>query len=125
MEGWFSLLGSPQRSQRSQRILLVWLCVLSVLCGARFHLNNIEIIFRVAPALTGITSHFTSPKPPIQSKSACQPPHHKTGRSRSCRAPRQSEARGGGRKPSELKRVNCISMVTQIHKVGCHLATYR
>ena len=28
----------------------------------------------MAPTLTGITSNFTSLKPPIQSKSACQPP---------------------------------------------------
>ena len=28
---------SPQRAQRPQRILLHWLCVLSVLCGAVFH----------------------------------------------------------------------------------------
>jgi len=27
----------------------------------------------VAPALTSITSNFTSPRPPIQSKSACPP----------------------------------------------------
>ena len=28
---------SPQRAQRPQRILLHWLCVLCVLCGAVFH----------------------------------------------------------------------------------------
>ena len=38
MGGWFSLFGSPQRAQRSQRILLVWLCVLG---GAIFHKYNI------------------------------------------------------------------------------------
>jgi len=51
-----------------------WLCVLSVLCGARFHLNNIKIIFHTALALTGITSNLKFPKPPILSKSACLPP---------------------------------------------------
>jgi len=37
-------------------------------------LNNLTNIFLVAPALTGITSNFKSPKPPIQSKSDCQLP---------------------------------------------------
>jgi hypothetical protein len=35
------------------------------------HLNNLKNIILVAPALTDITSNFTSPKPPIQSKSTC------------------------------------------------------
>jgi len=57
------------------------------------HLNNFENRFMVASALTGITSNFTSPKLPIQSKSACQPQNHKSGRSRSRGAPGKSEAR--------------------------------
>jgi hypothetical protein len=56
-------------------------------CPELVNLNNIENIFQVAPALTGITSNFTSPKPPIQSKSTCHPPTTRPGGVRSERAP--------------------------------------
>jgi len=49
----------------------------------------------VAPALTRITSNFTSPKPPIQSKSACHPHTTRPGGVRSERVPRQIEAEKG------------------------------
>jgi len=38
------------------------------------HLNNLINIYQAAPALTSITSNFTSHKPPDKSKSSCQPP---------------------------------------------------
>ena len=39
-------------------------------------LNNLKNIFQAAPALTGIRSNFTSPRPPIKSKSASPIPQH-------------------------------------------------
>ncbi|TFH44426.1 MAG: hypothetical protein E4G94_03905 [ANME-2 cluster archaeon] len=56
----------------------------------------------MAPALTGITSNFTSPKLPIQSKSACQPQNHKTGRSRSGTGTGQSAGERGGRRKTRF-----------------------
>ena len=61
------------------------------------YLNYIKHIFLMNWTLTGITSNFTLPKPPIQSKSICHHPHHKTGLSRSGQVPRQSEDEKGGR----------------------------
>jgi len=40
------------------------------------NLNNFKYIFPAAPALTGITSNFPIPKPPIKSKSASPIPQH-------------------------------------------------
>ncbi|MBE0524602.1 MAG: hypothetical protein IBX40_09765 [Methanosarcinales archaeon] len=55
----------------------------------------------MAPALTGIPSNLTSPKPPIQSKSACHPPHHKGRRCKSGRAPGKSEDEGAAGEPKK------------------------
>jgi len=82
MDGdWGSLFGSPQRAQRPQRILLHWLCVLSVLCGAVFH--KYYILTAAGSEQTQLP--FRAPGPPDTHastrlhKSACQPPHHRAG----------------------------------------------
>ncbi|HUV83175.1 MAG TPA: hypothetical protein VMW53_08905 [archaeon] len=55
--------------------------------------------YRALVAGAAIQSY--TPRPPDQSKSPCHPPHHKGRRSRSERAPGQSEGRGGGRRAEE------------------------
>ena len=56
--GCNSLFISPQRARRSQRILLGWLCVLRVLCGALLHKNYI-----LTTASSQHNIHFAPPGP--------------------------------------------------------------